>query len=190
MKNIIILTLVSILFSPQFITAQNWTFQAEKSQLKWAGKAAFSTYTLEGRIDLKSAEIQTSEDNIQVGTFIFDMKSMNGEIKDLIKHLKSKDFFEVKKYKTATFELKEMSINDKGESIAKGELTIKGKTKPIEFVINSRNVDNQLTIKGKAIVNRTEYGITFNSPSFFEKLKDQAIADDFELDFELVFVKK
>ena len=39
---------------------------------------------------------------------------MNGEIKDLTKHLKSKDFFEVKKYKTATFELREISTNDKG----------------------------------------------------------------------------
>jgi len=191
MKNIItiILCLTIILFT-QTAFAQNWTFQPAKSQLNWAGKAAFSTYTLGGTIQLKSVTIQSVNDEIQTGTFLFDMKSMDGEIKDLIKHLKSKDFFEVKKYKTATFKLEELQVDANEQTIAKGQLTIKDKTKPIEMKVELEQVDNQLSISGKATVNRTDFGITFNSPSFFEKMKDQAIADEFELAFELIFEKR
>lgn len=191
MKNIITIILCStfILFI-QTAFAQSWTFQPTKSQLNWSGKAAFSAYTLGGTLQLKSAELASTDEEIQTGTFLFDMKSMDGEIKDLIKHLKSKDFFEVKKYKTATFKLEELEVDANGQTIAKGQLTIKDQTKPIEMKVELEQIDNQLTISGKAIVNRTDFGITFNSPSFFEKMKDQAIADDFELAFELIFEKK
>ena len=188
MKNILIVCL-AFCHLPNIMSAQNWTFQPTQSQLTWTGKAAFSAYTLGGTIQLKTAAITIENEIIQTGTIVFDMKTIDGEIKDLTKHLKSKDFFEVKKYKTATFELLEIATNNTGEQIAKGQLTIKDKTKPIEFILQQAFNQNQLTIKGKAIVNRTDFGITFNSPSFFEKLKDQAIADEFELVFELLFLK-
>lgn len=189
MKNILIICF-AIYCLPNRMSAQNWTFHPTQSQLTWSGKAAFSTYTLGGTIQLKAATIIIDNEIIQTGNFLFDMKTIDGEIKDLTKHLKSKDFFEVKKYKMATFELIEITINDAGKQIAKGQLTIKEETKPIEFILEQAFNKKQLTIKGKAMVNRTDFGITFNSPSFFEKLKDQAIADDFELAFELVFLKE
>lgn len=189
MKNILIICF-AIYCLPQILNAQNWTFQPTQSQLTWSGKAAFSTYTLGGTIQLKAATITTENEIIQTGTIVFDMKTIDSEIKDLTKHLKSKDFFEVKKYKTATFELIEMTTNDAGGQIAKGQLTIKEITKPIEFLLQQAFDQNQLILKGKTIVNRTDFGITFNSPSFFEKLKDQAIADDFELDFILIFLSQ
>ncbi len=189
MKNILIIC-ITIFCIPQILSAQNWTFQPTQSQLTWSGKAAFSTYILGGTIQLKTATITTENEIIQTGNAVFDMKTIDGEIKDLTKHLKSKDFFEVKKYKTATFELLEIATNDAGEQIAKGQLTIKNKTNQIEFILQQAFNQNQLIIKGKAMVNRTDFGITFNSPSFFEKLKDQAIADEFELVFELLFVKE
>jgi len=169
MKNIIQIVIVIISIIPQFVT--------------------FSAYTLGGTIQLKSANLRLENEIIQTGNFVFDMKTIDGKIKDLTKHLKSKDFFEVKKYKTATFELIEISANEAGEQIAKGQLKIKDKNKPIEFSVQQVVNQNQLTIKGKAMVNRTDFGITFNSPSFFEKMKEQAIADEFELVFELVFLK-
>lgn len=189
MKNIVQIILIIIFISPQFTNAQNWVLQPNQSQLNWTGKAAFSAYALSGTIQLKTADIIIEKETIQSGNFVFDTKTIDSENKDLTKHLKSKDFFEVKKYKTATFVLDNMEADEGGQQTATGQLTIKDKTKPIAFAIQKEWQGNQLIIKGKAIVNRTEFGITFNSPSFFEKLKDQAIADDFELVFELIFVK-
>lgn len=189
MKNIIQLIFAFIFIIPQLSTAQNWVFQPNESQLAWTGKAAFSTYSLSGTIQLKNSSITVENQQVQSGSFVFDMKSMDGESKDLIKHLKSKDFFEVKKYKTATFKINTIKISKENQWIAEGDLTIKNKTKAIAFLITQNVVGNQLMVKGKAIINRTEFGITFNSPNYFEKLKDQAIADDFELTFDLVFLK-
>jgi len=189
MKNILLI-LVTICWVIQITNAQNWVLQPNQSQLNWTGKAAFSAYALSGMIQLKTAVITIENEMIQKGNFVFDTKTIKSENKDLTKHLKSKDFFEVKKYKTATFVLESIKIDEKGQQMAIGELTIKDTTKPIAFAIQKELKANGLSIKGKVTVNRTEFGITFNSPSFFEKLKDQAIADDFELVFELVFLKE
>ena len=185
MKNSIFIIILATIIFPQTLIAQNWIYQ-----LNWVGKAAFSAYTLSGTIQLKSAALIMDNESIQTGKFVVDMKTIISKMKDLTKHLKSKDFFEVKKYKTATFELTELTINEGGEQMAKGQLTVKNITKPITFLITQHVVDNQLSVKGKAIINRTAFGITFNSPSFFKKMKDQAIADDFELGFELVFLRE
>ena len=190
MKNLTQIILIITFIIPQFINAQNWILQSNQSQLNWTGKAAFSTYALSGTIQLKTVDISIENGIIQSGNFVFDTKTIKSENKDLTKHLKSKDFFEVKKYKTATFVLESLKTDEAGQQMAIGQLTIKDQTKPIELVIQKEIEENQLTIKGKVIVNRTEFGITFNSPSFFEKLKDKAIADDFELAFELVFLKE
>ena len=189
MKNSILILFVIASIIPQLVIAQNWTFQPNQSQLNWTGKAAFSAYALSGTIQLKSAEITMGNENIQLGKFVVDMKTIDSEMKDLTKHLKSKDFFEVKKYKTTVFELTQIKLSEENQWIAEGNLTIKEKTKPITFLITQSIVDSQLLVKGKAIINRTDFGITFNSPSFFEKMKDQAIADDFELNFELMFIQ-
>ena len=88
MKNILIIC-ITIFCIPQILSAQNWTFQPTQSQLTWSGKAAFSTYTLGGTIQLKTATITTENEIIQTGNAVFDMKTIDGEIKDLTKHLNS-----------------------------------------------------------------------------------------------------
>lgn len=189
MKNIISIILLTCFIS-QTLLAQAWRFQPAKSKITWSGKAAFSAYTLNGSLQLLTADIRLDETGITEGIFIFNMKTIDGELKDLVKHLKSKDFFEVKKFKTAKFDLLSIELNEANQLIASGQLTIKAVTKPIAFPIFIEKKVDRLAIKGKAIINRTDYGITFNSPSFFEKLKDQAIADNFELVFDLLFLKE
>jgi len=189
MKNILLVLPLFLFLNLSISVAQNWTFEPTQSKIEWAGKAAFSAYTLDGTLQIKSATIEVVDKNIQAATFIFDMKTIDADNKDLTKHLKSKDFFEVKKYKTAKFTLIALKTDSTNQVLANGNLTIKGTTKEISFPIEINQSENQLTIKGKAIINRTAFGITFNSPSFFEKLKDQAIADDFELSFNLIVLK-
>ena len=86
--------------------------------------------------------------------------------------------------------LGEIITDEKGLQIAKGQLTLKDKTQTITFLIQQVVKRKELTIKGKAIINRTDFGITYNSPSYFENLGDQAIADEMELTFELFFIKE
>jgi len=69
-------------------------------------------------------------------------------------------------------------------------LSIKNYAKPYNAVLETEVLNDRVVLNGTITINRTDYGITFNSPSYFEKLKDQAIADDFKLELRLVFDRK
>ena len=184
MKYIIAIFIFSIT-----ITGQSYQLDIHKSQLKWTGKAAFSSYSLSGTLKAKSGNITISNNQITATTIIIDMKSLSSEMKDLTKHLRGKDFFEVKKYPKATFELSEpIDLNDKNPK-AIGQLTIKNQTKDYSFPLMISQEEISYQVKGTITINRTEFGIYYNSPNYFEGLKQQAIADQFELELNLRFEK-
>ncbi len=65
------------------------------------------------------------------GTVSVDMNSMTTDTERLTNHLKSKDFFEVATYPTATFTLSRIS-----NGTASGSMTIRGITKNISFPVS------------------------------------------------------
>ena len=152
----------------------------EKSLLNWTGKAAFSSYTLTGHINPKRGEIEIKSDSIIALTIVIDMKSISHEYKDLVKHLKSKDFFDVKKFEEAYFELTKPSVIKDNIAVLTGNMTIKNVTHQESITINLQ--DNYNSISFNVLLDRTKYGIKFNSPNFFKKLKENAIADEFKLE--------
>ncbi len=77
------------------------------------------------------------------------------------KHLKNKDFFEVKKYKTICF--KSTSIKRSGKKyIAKGKMTIHGVTKNVEIPFIYRKGSFEGIIK----INRFDYGVGKGTNTF------------------------
>ncbi len=182
------LTTVLLLVLSISLTAQSYMINAQSSKLEWTGKAAFSTYKLSGTLEAQSGSVVVTDAGvISQGSVVIDMTSLEAEMGDLKKHLRSKDFFHVKKYPEAKFELSEYIESD---NCYKGLLSIKEFSKPYSAVLETQVQDNAVILSGTITINRTDYGITFNSPSYFEKLKDQAIADDFKLEIRLVFEKK
>ena len=103
------------------------------------------------------------------------------------KHLRSADFFEVKRFPEAHFTLGQPFTPGSTAGTASGMLTIKGIAKEEKIQLTARREGKTLRLEGKAAIDRTAYGIYYNSPSFFEGLKQEAIANDFELAFKLVF---
>jgi polyisoprenoid-binding protein YceI len=98
-------------------------------------------------------------------------------------HLKSDDFFGTEKFPTSKLDFKLISDNNDGSYNVSADLTIKGITKPITFVITVKPNTATTTLK----INRTKYDIKYGSGSFFDNLGDKAIADDFDLTVNLVF---
>jgi polyisoprenoid-binding protein YceI len=146
-------------------------------QLQWTGKAAFNAYSLSGSIRIKTVSSEITANTIENLRIVIDMTSLDHENSDLKKHLRSKDFFQVDKFKTASFQLLEPAVISQGKVTLKGLLSIKGISKEESFIVAIE--DNTLLLDIR--INRINYGITFNSPSIFEKMKDQAIADEFQL---------
>lgn len=166
---------------------QKLKLNSKQSSLKWTGKALGSSYTLSGTINTSDGALKISNDEIQAGTIQIDMKSIDSEVPVLTKHLKSKDFFEVKKYPKANFKVQQVSKTAMGTLKMSGLLQIKDTTEPAEIIGTLEQLDSGWKYTGKLSIDRTKFGITYNSASFFQNLGDQAIADDFDLEFELYF---
>ena len=100
--------------------------------------------------------------------------------------MKNKDFFQVKKYKEAIFKLEKPVRIKNNKAIVKGLMTIKNKSFTEEVTLEIVQRTN-VKINFNTILDRTKYGVTYNSPNFFKKIKENAIADEFTLKSELIF---
>jgi len=174
---------IVMLFMSITALAQEFQLNTKQSHLNWTGKAAFNSYSLSGSLNVKEGSAKVNKDSILSLKVVIDMKSLNHDNSDLKKHLRSEDFFEVKTYKTATFEITEPVIIENNKAVLVGNMTIKNITKKetIEVVIKDK------TMRFNHRLDRTTYGIKFNSPTFFKKMKENAIADEFILDGTLHF---
>lgn len=183
MKRIINIFLISSICMT--LSAQNYLLDV--SAWQWTGKDAFSAYSLSGTLDQKTGSMTIVDDQLTQGEVIIDMLTLDAENKDLRKHLRSKDFFEVKKYKEAVFRLTKGTVSG-DRAYLEGELTIKDKTQKIIIEPKITREDGVITLSGQMVLDRTKYGVVYNSPNIFKNLKDNAIADDFVLQYELRFV--
>ncbi len=148
--------------------------------LSWGGKAAVGSYAPEGTLKVKDMSIRMEDNTIQELVVTINMKSLDQENKRLTKHLRDKDFFHVKKYPEATFELTEQ-FNIGTDSLLKGVMTIKNKTQKENISVTALLENAIVYLSINHTMNRLDYGITFNSPSVFEKIKENAIADEITL---------
>ncbi|MCT4640639.1 MAG: YceI family protein [Bacteroidales bacterium] len=185
------LTLILIIASlTMSLTAQSVKVNTMKSKLTWVGKKVTGEHT--GTIMLKSGEIILNGKEIAGGTFVFDMKTikvtdLEGDMKKQLEgHLESDDFFSVANHPKAKFVIKGVEKIKGNEYKIKGNLTIKGITKPVIFKSMVKVKGKMVMVKGSAIVDRTKYDIKYGSGSFFKGLGDKVINDEFALSFEIV----
>jgi len=157
------------------------TLDLSSSQINWTGYGAIGGYSLSGTLKLtQDSFFEYDADRLVGGTLVFDMKSIAHENKQLVRHLKDKDFFEVKKYSQARFKIEQVDMGK-----IKGKLTIKGITKTIEVPFEETSDAAGKKINGEIAVNRTKFGINYNSDSFFKNLGSNAIKDKFDVKFSL-----
>mgnify|MGYP000333146563 CR=1 FL=1 len=148
--------------------------------LSWVGKAAVGGYAPEGTLEVKDINAVIEGDTLHELTVTIDMKSLDQENKQLKKHLRDKDFFHVKKYPEAIFKLTQpLQIGTATEII--GDMTIKQTTQEEIIPVTIFREGTTVLISFEHTMNRIDYGITYNSPSVFEKIKENAIADDIVL---------
>jgi polyisoprenoid-binding protein YceI len=161
----------------------------DMSSVVWSGKKTLVTNWIDsGNIKMKSGTFTVTDGTISEGSVVFDMNSIvamktgagGGEDK-LSTHLKSGDFFDVVKFPTATFTMKQADAT----SIT-GDMTIHGITKEITVPVSMMMHNDVTMIAGKTSLDRALFDIKFGSSSFFNDLKDNVIDDLFTLDFIIV----
>lgn len=188
MKTYITLFFLSI--SSLLFGQDTYTITKQSNTLTWGGKAAVGGYAPEGTLQIQNATITYENNTITALEIIVDMTSLYQENKQLSGHLRDKDFFHIKKYKTATFILSE-PVNVSSETcILNGMMTIKENQNKEAVKATITIQDGSISITFNHTMDRTTYGVNYNSPSIFKSLKENVIADDFTLKGSLIFMKK
>jgi len=164
----------------------------DKSKVEWFGRKVTGEH--HGSVVLKSGTLDMNGASIVGGEFVMDMTTIkNLDIEsdkyrnDLETHLRSDDFFGVDKFPESKFVIKESENLENGEILVKGDISIKGITKSLEFKVSSHKHSESLHVSGIIVIDRTQFDIRYGSGSFFDNLGDRTISDDFKLKFDLMF---
>ena len=155
----------------------SYVVDQDKSELNWqAERIVGLSHT--GSIPV-SGEIEVSEDNLE-GTISFDVSNITSNNETLTEHLKTADFFEVEKYPTSTLDISSISSSN-----ISGKLTILDTSMDISVPVEISEQGGQVVITGEAVIDRTDYGIVYESGSFFKEIGDKAIRDNVNVSFTL-----
>ena len=161
------------------------TFILTEGTVYWNGKKATGNVHT-GTISVQSGELLVKDGALIGGNFVIDMNSITvtdlkepKEKSDLESHLKDTDFFEAGKYPTGTFVIDEVlpSKNPAFNAIVRGDLTLKGKTNPINIPATVTIIGNELQAATVTFaINRTDFGVNFRS-GILGTAKDKLIED-------------
>jgi len=173
------------------LTDGTYKIDISSSVISWEGERITGAKE-QGTVMLETGEVAVTEGQIANGKFVINMETITSEpfVERLVNHLKSDDFFKVDSFKTAEFNLK--GINPTSEEGAKmgryviaGDLTIKGITKPISFTATVNSVENSINAKASFAINRADWEIKYQSPTFFQNLGDKVIRDAITIGLDL-----
>lgn len=184
MKKIILLATI-ICFTLTVKAQRAIEIDTSKSIVKWTGSNLFKYNKHYGTVKFIKGHIIRSNDVILGGSFEIDMNSIantDGKYNEmLVSHLKNQDFFDVEKYPTATIKFTEVVHKNVYTLKVKAELTIKGITNDIDFNITFKVIDGGYEMNSEFIIDRTRWGIKYESKGLFGGLKDDIISDAIEL---------
>jgi polyisoprenoid-binding protein YceI len=132
---------------------------------------------------------------------ILDLKHNPLQYDKLLKHLKSKDFFQTDKFPIATFELtfcekieKDSIVRESNEftlidptHMVRGNFTLKGNTKSIEFPVRLDMRNLKVEVSAKFNIDRTAWNINYlNENDAVAKAKDSFINNIVNIGFEIL----
>ena len=174
----------------------NYKIDSAATKINWIAEKKIGAGH-NGGVAVKNGSLQIEGDLITGGEVVVDMNSItvadipatdeyNGK---LVGHLKAPDFFDVAKFPEAKFVFKGSEKTKEGLKI-KGDLTFIGKTNPIEFIATVKKTDKSYTAKSNVVIDRTKWGLKYNSENWFKQLAgDRVIKDNFTLAIDIAASK-
>jgi polyisoprenoid-binding protein YceI len=146
--------------------------------------------TFKGEFHELSAELSVTGERARLdGTA--KVASIDVKDEDLNAHLQSPDFFDAERHPELSFTAEDVYLGGR-EVSARGELTIKGVSAPVEVAgtVSSPLVDpygnDRIGLRLSAVVDRTAFGVSWNNPL---PSGEPALADEVRIVTDLQFVK-
>jgi polyisoprenoid-binding protein YceI len=187
---------VQELQSEKQFTDGRFQIDLESSVIQWAGRNFNTTHW--GTLHLSGGEVSVNDGEV-LGECTIDMNSIDNinlagnDLKPVLEdHLKSDDFFFVKKFPEAHFKLHAKPFNDNRNSSSpnyhvKGELTLCGATASQEFDANLVQDENgRLVAEAHFDFDRTRWGVIYGSTRFFKHLGMHLVFDHISLQLRIM----
>lgn len=170
-----------------------WILDPTHSELQFKVKHLMIT-TVTGSLKTFNASLSADSDEFDNASISFEAEtgSIDTGNTDRDNHLKSADFFDSAQFPIISF-ISSSLAKDGEDYVLKGDLTIKGVTKPVK--LNAEfggiatdpwgNTKAGFTLSGK--INRTDFGLTWNAAL---ETGGVMVSEDVKIVGELQFVKQ
>jgi polyisoprenoid-binding protein YceI len=170
---------------------------AERSAVEWIGRNINNRHY--GRIAISGGEVVMASGRPVSGSFVIDMNTItNLDLQDegwrgmLHRHLKSEDFFDVKRYPTAIFEVRgaapiEGTMPGAPNMEIAGSLTIRETTRSICFpAIIAPQDDGSIKAQAALDLDRTLWNVCYGSGKLYERLGMHLVNDLISIELFIV----
>jgi polyisoprenoid-binding protein YceI len=168
---------------------------AEESSFTWSGKKPLiEGYINTGSIAFREGVVTVSGGEVS-GTVALDMNTLTalgtpkkpGQEGMLAEHLKGERWFDVATYPTAEVDIVGMTPGTDGSYEVTANLTLHGSTNEIVFPAQvSVDESGSVLVEAQTEIDRTRWGITAGSGSFFDDLADNMVDDMIAISFMIV----
>ncbi|MSN97006.1 polyisoprenoid-binding protein [Campylobacter sp. FMV-PI01] len=177
MKKILLSIAASSLLIVNFANAKDYVVDTAHSQVGFKIKH-MQISNVKGNFNKFSGDIDFDENTKKLkklnATIAIDSVNTNNNNRD--NHLKQADYFDAKKFPEMKFEMTEFIAESQDEGKVKGNLTIKGVTKPITLdydfggeIKNDKADKIGFTLEGK--IDRTAFGVGESSVALGSEVK-------------------
>ncbi|MCP9745183.1 YceI family protein [Lacihabitans sp. CS3-21] len=187
--------LLLIAFLPAF-SQQKLVLNTAESTINWKGKMWMSTDSHEGIIHFSSGNM-TMDKTGKILSAYFEINMNTIKTLDarpdkdgLAEHLKSEDFFAVKRFPKAYFVTTKIEKSTVPNNYnVQGNLTIKGVIKQVSFALKMIPMQTSTKATAELTLYRSWWGINYKAPDFFSTLKNDLIAEEVPIKLNLIFSK-
>jgi polyisoprenoid-binding protein YceI len=162
-----------------------YRFAPSRSKVSWTGYGEVGDYSLTGTVAVLTGWCSFEQNRLQDGELVLNMKQIQQQDEQLVEHLKGDDFFQVNKYPEARFSLDSSWAISEDSCAIRGQLTLCGKTESIEFHARTLRYGKTAQLLADITIDRTRWGLKYNSSSFFSGLGDYAIRNTIRMQFAL-----
>jgi polyisoprenoid-binding protein YceI len=182
---------------PAQLADGRYPIDTKESCVQWTGKNLINSHS--GEISIASGQLEIQGGQLVDLELTIDFKSItctdlaDSDMHDiLIQHLESDDFFYTDRFPTGKFQLTgseaQGDLNDGSLNLQiDGDLTIRGKTKPISLFA-STGVTDELRPAAQAYmsIDRTHWGMRYGSGKFFSRLAGHLVNDHIGLQLKII----
>jgi len=176
----------------------NYSVDEEKSVVEWTGASPNTAH--QGSFAVTSEGIEVIDGQLKGGTFVIPIASIKNydlpkTIKPvLLKHLKSKDFFNIALYPEAKFTLTNIAplsnivegAVEGANVMVTGSFTLIGNTHTISFPARLDLQENALAVEATFKLNRIQWGMTYAADP---KLKNRHIFPEVDIHLKVSGVR-